>query len=84
MEDDPFGSDSLDYRQTIANWLIGDYVKGFSPEALDVFARLMTSDRIETRTKRELLFWKNCERTHSSGRSHSSRCILPTTGERPS
>ena len=62
VEDDPFGSDSLDYRQTIANWLIGDYVKGFSPEALDVFARLMTSDRIETRTKRELLFWKNCER----------------------
>ena len=61
VEDDPFNS-SREYRVYIANWLIGDYIKGFSPEALDVFARLMTSDRIETRTKRELLFWKNCER----------------------
>ncbi len=62
VEDDPFNNDSLDYRQIITNWLVVDYVKGFTPSALDVFARIMTSDSIETQTKREILFWKNCER----------------------
>jgi len=62
VEDDPFGNDSREYRSYVAHWLVSDYVKGFSPEALDVFARLMTSDSIETQIKRELLFWKNCER----------------------
>ncbi len=61
VEDDPFNN-SREYRGYIANWLIGDYVKGFTPAALEVFARIMTSDVIETQIKRELLFWKNCER----------------------
>ena len=43
VEDDPFNS-SREYRVYIANWLIGDYVKGFSPAALEVFARIMTED----------------------------------------
>ncbi len=62
VEDDPFNNDSREYRSYVAHWLVGDYVKGFTPSVLDVFARIMTSDRIETRTKREFLFWKNCER----------------------
>ena len=62
VEDDPFDNSSEKYRKEVTSWLIGDYVKGFTPAALEVFARIMTSDRIETRTKRELLFWKNCER----------------------
>ncbi len=61
VEDDPFNN-SREYRGYIANWLIGDYVRGFTPAALEVFARIMTSDVIETQIKRELLFWKNCER----------------------
>ena len=43
VEDDPFNS-SREYRGYIANWLIGDYVKGFTPAALEVFARIMTED----------------------------------------
>jgi hypothetical protein len=49
VEDDPFNNSR-------------DYVRGFTPAALEVFARIMTSDVIETQIKRELLFWKNCER----------------------
>jgi hypothetical protein len=62
VEDDPFGNDSREYRSYVAHWLVSDYVRGFTPAALGVFARIMTSDSIETQTKREILFWKNCER----------------------
>jgi hypothetical protein len=62
VEDDPFGNDSREYRSYVAHWLVSDYVRGFTPAALGVFARIMTSDIIETQTKREILFWKNCER----------------------
>jgi hypothetical protein len=44
VSDDPFRVDSGEYRKRMASWLICDYVKGFSPEALDVFARIMTED----------------------------------------
>jgi len=62
VSDDPFSNSSEKYRKEVSSWLIGDYVKGFSPEALRVFARIMTSESIEKQTKREILFWKNCER----------------------
>ncbi|MGC9320980.1 MAG: hypothetical protein ACP5FY_01885, partial [Kosmotogaceae bacterium] len=62
VSDDPFRVNSGEYRRRLASWLIGDYVKAFSPEALRVFARIMTSEIIDTQTKREILFWKNCER----------------------
>lgn len=62
VEDDPFSNSSREYRSIIANWLITDYVSGFSKGALPVFARIMTSDSIDPTIKRELLFWKTCER----------------------
>jgi len=62
VSDDPFSNSSEKYRKQVSSWLISDYVKGFSPEALRVFARIMTSESIDTQTKREILFWKNCER----------------------
>jgi len=62
VSDDPFSNSSEKYRKQVSSWLISDYVKGFSPEALKVFARIMTSESIDTQTKRELLFWKNCDR----------------------
>ena len=62
VSDDPFSNSSEEYRKVVAKWLITDYVKGFSPEALKVFARIMTSETLETQTKREILFWKNSER----------------------
>lgn len=62
VEEDPFGASSREYRGHIANWLISDFVRGFAEDALKVFARVMTSDGIQTQIKRELLFWKTCQR----------------------
>lgn len=61
VEMDPFRLGSDEYKKIIARWLISYYVKSFSKEPLEVFARIMTSDNIELQVKREILFWKTCE-----------------------
>ena len=62
VEEEPFPGASREYRSKIAHWLIGDFVKPFTPGALSVFARIMVSESVDTKVKRELLFWKTCER----------------------
>ncbi|HNW47647.1 MAG TPA: hypothetical protein PKN02_09635 [Thermotogota bacterium] len=62
VEDDPFSTSSREYRSLVAHWLVADFVTGFSPKALQVFARLMVSDALSSQLKREVLFWKTCER----------------------
>lgn len=62
IQKDPFSFDSSEYRRIISNWLIRDYVESFSKAELTVFSKLMTSNDLNEQTKREILFWKNCQR----------------------
>jgi hypothetical protein len=62
VENDPFSHRSREYRSLVANWLVSDFVSGFSAKALSVFAEIMVSEKIGSQLKREVLFWKTCER----------------------
>ena len=62
VEDDPFSHRSREYRSVVSNWLVSDFVTGFSAKALPIFAKMMVSERTSSQLKREILFWKTCER----------------------
>lgn len=62
VEDNPFSNRSREHRSLVANWLVSDFVSGFSAKALSVFAEIMVSEKIGSQLKREVLFWKTCER----------------------
>ena len=62
VEDDPFSHRSRESRSDVSNCLVSDFVTGFSAKALPIFAKMMVSERTSSQLKREILFWKTCER----------------------
>ena len=60
VEENPVGIKTESSRKTYINWIIKGYVKGFKQKELEIFAKVISDERVHPQTKKEIMFWKNC------------------------
>ncbi len=60
VEENPLGIKTESTRKGYINWIISGYVKGFKQKELEIFAKVISDERVHPQTKKEIMFWKNC------------------------